>query len=749
MKRLFFLCIVTTFLFSCSEFENLEIPESVSVKSKASFEVPAGDTTISLREKLSVSKLQEILDDNISEGKPKPAIYDYNPGSKADSEAVLKYIIDYPIEEFSLSVGDTSSDIDTISFSTSVDLNLQNKVNDTFEAATPSGTLSILDTGDQKNYSVDGVEITLSVKDGLDFASVTMRQGTISVDITPPSPVSGIKVTPKISLMSNGTLVAYDEKECTSGGTLTLDLAGRTLSSKKLVLLIGGTYYSSDGTSGSGTYDYSYSVSISGLEVAKITGLNMSADKIGTLTVSETKPITGLSSCLKEAAIAKGSLAFACALPKGWSGVVFDDENSSFSVEQSGGLSLSEFVTKSRSGYVVYKTADLAGQTVNPNDVKLNGNVAVSLKNATIDFSQGDKLTLEGTCEITELEKLVIDISKIIAPITGEVDTGINFSEILSSFFENDENNLINCVKFKGISGYLFVQQPTDNATLKNLYVNAVVSANSKTLLDGSKQIAIKSLDDNEICTLSSLADSNSMIVKDWTGESDETKQIFSAEVDSGALDDILNEHPDDLSFAYTINWGGADSSTIEFTQDEINALKTNSSIIISIAIVLPFQLIFSDAADNDSTDEIITIDDVLALFGNEFDEDVLHRDEDFEVDDYTKYSGLVESMSFNYTLANSTPLKSVTLVFYDENKIIDEKALSAENGTHSLEFTVDEIQKILETQPFIPKVRMEIGGADGNTERVFNRDSSFGIKGFVQLKTNGTVELWNKNKKD
>ena len=738
----------------------------MSVKTAAKFEVPAGDTLISLREKLSVAKLQKILSDNIEDSdSPVPSIYDYNPTQKESD--VLQYIIDYPIQKFSLSVSDTDSDIDTISFSTDVNLNIQNKVNNPFNAELPSDArFPVVDAGDRKTTSIESQKVTVSTQ--IDFSSAVFSSGLITIPISPQSAIpepSGFSFTVTASLYSGSRRLVSDSKDCTNGGVISLDVSGCTIDSTGVYVLLGGEISDTDGVAGAATYYYSFDVSLTDFQVAKVTGLNMSADEIGQIPVNETKPISGLSSCLKSAEIAAGAISFACAQPTGWSGIVFDDEKSSLSVTQTGGLSISDFKKENRSGYIVYETADLAGQTVNSSDVTINGMVDFSLKNATIDFSSGDKLTIEGTCEITELSELVVDLSKLndTSANSGSVDTGINFSEMLSSFFEDDEN-LIENVKFSGVSGYLFVQQPTENETLENLSVRAAVSAtfsteNSETTSSlVNDTITIKSLGDEDICTLASLADSNSMITKNWTDESDASKQIFSAKVEDGALDSLLNAHPENLSFDYLLNWGGS-LGEITFTSEEINALKKNSSITVSLALVLPFQLIFSDVSDG-TLDETITIEDVLALFGNEFDEDVLHRDEDFKVEDYTKYADIVESMSFNYTLTNKTPLEEITLTLYDEEGILTTtktsddgtevttagKALSAENGAHSLAFTVDEIRKILETQPFIPKVRMEIHGADGETERKFARDAAFGIKGSVQLKTNGTVELWNKN---
>ena len=763
MKKFFFTSACFAFLlFACSDFSNLQIPESVSVKSSAVFELPVGQSIISLHEKLSVSKLQGIINDNIgNSSSKKPVIYDYNP--TLNDEDTLKYIVDYPVEEFSLSAVDTSSDIDEITFSTDFNLNINDKVKDTFDFESASGGLPVPDLGDGKEYSISGIPLNLSTE--LDFKTVELSAGTISLVITKPDSLpspAGIELTVKAQLYSGSRLVDEKSKDCTEGGSLSFNLAGKTLDSSGVRLVISAKYKDTDSSpSDASPYSYAYSASTSGIKVAKITGLNMSADDIGDVVINDSKAITGLNNYVVSAKIGKGKLSFGAKLPEGWSGIKYEEANSSIGVAQSSadGLEIenSEFKTVGGAQYIINKEVDLSGKSLNSSNVDITGSVKFSLKNANLVFTgDNEKITISGACKIDELSEITINLSSILGNYSDTVETGIDFSTILSDILQNDEN-LIKNVKFKGLEGYVFVNQPTTNSVLESLSAKAGISASydngSEVLIPSNSTISVKS----GKATLASLADKNALITENWTGESDYDKQIFSKKVNDNVLDTIINSQPSNLSFSYNLDLASDSNSNITLTGDDIEALKKGSSISIHLALVIPFEIVLADVSDGVS-DYKITIPDVLALIGNEFTEDALHRDEDWDSDN-DKYLDAIKSISFNYTLKNTTPMEKITLTFYDDGGIIKTtaedgtstpgKSLKTKNGSDSLLFTGDEVKEILHTRPFIPKVKMEIEGADGLTPRSFARNSVFSLLGSISIKTDGTVELWNKNDKD
>ena len=117
MKKIFLLisALITLVFFACDDFSGLEIPEKISVKTSARFGIPLGNGDIKIHEKASIEEIQKILDDNIKksesegdENQNKPEVYEYNPpkNDEISESAVMQYIINYPIKEIPLSIGD-------------------------------------------------------------------------------------------------------------------------------------------------------------------------------------------------------------------------------------------------------------------------------------------------------------------------------------------------------------------------------------------------------------------------------------------------------------------------------------------------------------------------------------------------------------------------------------------------------------------------------------------------------------------
>ncbi len=92
----------TTLLFSCS------VPESISVKTaETSYEIPLGSTEMELAKKFSAETVQDALSsDDESEDFQKIYAYEFNPTQKDD--AVLEYVMNYPLESHTIALPATS-----------------------------------------------------------------------------------------------------------------------------------------------------------------------------------------------------------------------------------------------------------------------------------------------------------------------------------------------------------------------------------------------------------------------------------------------------------------------------------------------------------------------------------------------------------------------------------------------------------------------------------------------------------------
>ncbi|WP_294431822.1 hypothetical protein [uncultured Treponema sp.] len=538
-KSVFFISICAAVLvFSCDDFSNLEMPESLSIKTAAKFEFPMGNGAISIREKAGIEKIQEILNENIeknnssdstsessensestensSEKKPAPEVYEYAPTESKGDNPVMQYVINYPIKEIPLRIDDGTGD--------KTDLSNIQIPETTFEApdfnASISETMTITgqsfpmaELGVLGPQTMPEVGFDFDITDP-DFATMEIRKGSMNIKIVKPTATSvsaDFSMLVKISLVEKNNrskviATTGDELiECANGADIVLDLAGASLV-PQMYINVEGTV--SGGTLGK-THTYGVSMSPSDdFSLKKITGLNMSKEDLAKtgndrVYVARDFELTGLNSSLKEATIEKGELDFYCALPKGWSGIKIKKSN--FLIR--GGINIpnSDFSLDKDTpeGYILYKTASLDNKKVVPqttytyeSDVVPDDastydgdNVSwleVALENAEIifaDSSAGEKteLVMSGSLRIESLTNIKISLEEL-TKFEGEEDTGLNLSTLLSDVLKGENQDLIEDIEFAdsedaSLSGYLFVSQPTENEVLQSLEIEGTVVA--------------------------------------------------------------------------------------------------------------------------------------------------------------------------------------------------------------------------------------------------------------------------------
>ncbi|WP_407428986.1 hypothetical protein [Treponema sp.] len=760
MKKLIF--PFSVILFSLTALScDFSLPEKVSVKSSGTYEFSLGGSSISVADKLSVSKLKDILDKDDNSGL---SVYDYNPTGK--STDVLQYILNYQIADIPLSIT-TDSDLGEISFNTTFDApDLSQTISDSLNL---TQTLTVYELGTdgslRDNSGNSGIPLTFNITSP-DFTYMYIRSGTFDISLTAPANVSDdFTMTACVTLTdTNGKTIAGPSTSASlaGGGNLSLDLSGKTLVPNMLVWVSGEI---SGGTTGT-KLDYTVKLSPNNIKFSKITGLTMSNSDLGTngtISIDESFALDGINSVLKSATVESGSLSFSCAYPEGWSGIVIEN-GTEFNL--SGGITIpdSEFTDGGESGYILHKTASLNGKTVTPTNVSTSGSQLVfSLQNATIVFAdEGEttSITLAGSCSIDSLSNLIVDISELgelgNGAGSGEIDTGLSFSSLLNDIADSDDSeisNLLKNIEFSGIEGYIFMTYPVENSAIEDLSFNAGVTASydggSQTLLS-SDTIKMKQTTED----LSSLADSNYMISTDkmFASHDNDADNYYSAELTN--VTELLNDLPDNLKIAYNLTLSGS-AGEITLEGDALDALTSGStSISVNIALILPLKIKLNDTYDIPSAsrldDSYITINDVLSLAGHEIDEDLLKRDSADDKSKFKKYTDLIESVSVVYTVKNDTGLK-LSAVFYDDQVFTDSdfssdscKKLTVSGSQETLTFTGEEIASLFDNYPFCPKIKIAIE-ADGSEIKV-PRSAEFGLANCrLIIKTNGTVDVWEK----
>lgn len=777
-KKLFFIGIIfPLFFFSCYDFTNIETPETVSISSDAKYQLPAGKISFTLKDKIDVKKLREIIDknagtsatDEASSAKASAAakaieIYDYNPTQKDD--ALLQFILNYPIKEISPFTS-LDSDLGDFTFERKFDVPDFNQIiKDSWNLELDEITLPPI---------TEGLTAAIPAMEKFPWFNITspgfktmkLRSGALTVSISKPEtpPSEDFSFLVKLTLVdqhNHSNVIAQSPLvNCANGATIKLDLANAYLVPEMEILIEGSL---SGGTLGI-VHSYKITPEVGGLEIAEITGLNMTlGDEDSHIDISQTFPLSGINSTFKRASIKKGSMAFACILPDNWSGI--SCKNSEFVMN--GGITIPKenFKNTTSGSDFLRQEAALDGLVITPNDVSPEGSfIEFEVKDAHIIFhEEGDALTLSGACKIDEVEEVILDLSAAGIDInhTDVVDTGLNISTLLGDFLDgNDSSNLINNIKFPEIPAYLYITQPSDNEALKALSlegkVDALYTANGE-----EKELNLATIDEeglpvkNTKTTFAGLADENFMVTSDTLF----TRENYSCKIEG--MSEVFNAHPESLKFRYAVGLLG-DNSEIRLTNDDFQILKT-LGFRISLALVFPLQIIFDDVTDTNSEsqgvrDNVITIPNVLELTGNTFDEDMLKREKSSEGEDWLDYTKIIEYIGLVYELDNETPLENMKITFdlqtnqsseaeAEPVKIIEPKALETSDGEHVLKFTNEEIESICKTYPVMPLVKVELCDADGTSLRSFNRNAHIDFKASLEIQTSGQmVKIWDKNK--
>lgn len=857
MKKAFiFFSIISCFLvFNCKDFQDLSIPESVVIKSGAKYEASMGDGAIKIRDKAGIEKIQEVLDENIekqenesTEKKVRPIVYEYNPtpeGNTPDETAVMQYIIEYPIKEIPLSLNEQTSEKTDMS---NIEIpetefaapNFNDNISDTLTA---DASFQVVEMGGEtisldQNGEQIGFNFTITSPS---FSTMTVRSGSMDIVLTTPEGVS-----PSFSLSASVKLVKELDKNYVIGAsgsktvsniagaktTFSIDLTNKDIV-QRLYIIVSGSISGGESVVKGHTNTYQVSMSPNNLQLAEIRGLTLTEADFGDtnnnhITINESFSIKGVNESLKEATIQDGSLDFFCRLPDGWSGITIKKvdgvEKSNFQAGQNDdgiyqGLNLanSDFTNKTEEGYVLYKSANLNGKHLNMEEVTTNGSwLEVEIKNATIIFpSEGTaKLTLGGVCHINELSNLKISLGQLLhfsAEGDNAIDTGLNFSSLLGDIMKGDTQDLIENIEFADsteengakLSGYLYVKQPLeDNETLKKLSVEGNVKAiytdknenqgaHSPLLLyqtSGSNRLEMKT----PTKTFSNLA-KDGLITDSSIFDEDQ----HSGKIIDGQITTLINDKPDNLKITYDMGLSSGTAEVVELEGEvlkDLEALKQDAKISITLALVLPLQVKLVDKSDIGvvhTADNTIIINDVVKLSKQkdaetgevEADEDVFKRKPDDDLEKWKKYAEGAKRFYLLYKVNNdliinsesdyehtwsdgttvnckkgeSLPLK-LSLYTVDESgnetNIIGTKELPIDDadekfgkGIHKLEFSKDEIVRIFSKAgyPFIPKIRAEIP-AHRKLQYV-PRNGVFEVTGTVHVEfdENAEIEVWSK----
>lgn len=761
--------------FSC----DLETPERISIKtSGTNYEFPLGSGSFFIRDKMSASELRKNFSENLSEGSEEIKVYDYNPTQRDDD--VLQYLIKYPIKEVSLGLSADGTN----------DMNFLTKI----EISNLNENIGKALTIDEKSYPIieTGIDSAIPENKGIPFnitaptfSRIKLSAGSFKISVNPEGTVSeDFELNARVILCDgSGNEIASSEERNIASGTgispLVLDLSGKILQPEMRFKLSGTMRGGTAGT----VHSFKVSMQADSFKIQQVTGLTMTAEEIGDLDSNPETPdgcvsfesdfdFSGVNDYLISAEIESGKMNVFSTIPEGWSGITAGIEK--INVSQGDGFKVSEnefsdetLSAEDTAKYLFNKTAILENQTIKPSNVagnvKVSGQVSVSFENATLIFDEATanpEVEIGGSCKIDRIKSLKVNISALseASDLTGEVDTGLNFSNLLKDNL-GDASDLIKNIQFSGVEGYVFAIQPGievfngvkySNCKLEAVYETDGISKTSELVNDslGLKETQID---------LDALADENYMITDSSILEN------YSVKTKDSAVCDLLNDMPDSLKIKYELSGFSNATNELELTGDDFDKLTELKSVQIFILLKVPLQFTLTDKFDFplDSPHEAgyVTVSDVRSLInaingnGDTFDEteDLLKRDSEEDFKDVKKYFDLVDSVSIYYKATNSTQLE-ISGSIKDDSNLIEEKTLSFEQSDPSAEFkklelTGEEIKNVFDNYPFTPKIPVKIK-ADGKLRQI-PRNAEFGMSGYVQIKLSGQVEIWNKNEKE
>lgn len=769
--------LVTGFnFFSC----DLETPERISIKtSGTNYEFPLGSGSFFIRDKMSASELRKNFSENLSEGSEEIKVYDYNP-TQCDKD-VLQYLIKYPIKEVSLGLSADGTN----------DMNFLTKI----EISNLNENIGKALTIDEKSYPIieTGIDSVIPENKGIPFnitaptfSSIKLSAGSFKISVNPEGTVSeDFELNARVILCDgSGNEIASSEERNIASGTgispLVLDLSGKILQPEMRFKLSGTMRGGTAGT----VHSFKVSMKADSFKIQQVTGLTMTAEEIGDLDSNPETPdgcvsfesdfdFSGVNDYLISAEIESGKMNVFSTIPEGWSGITAGIEK--INVSQGDGFKVSEnefsdaeLSAEDTSKYLFNKTAILKDQTIKPSNVagnvKVSGQVSVSFENATLIFDEATanpEVEIGGSCKIDRIKSLKVNISALseASDLTGKVDTGLNFSNLLKDNL-GDASDLIKNIKFSGVEGYVFAIQPGievfngvnySNCKLEAVYETDGISKTSE-LVNGSLVLKETQID------LDALADENYMIT-DSSILSPENEN-YSVKTEDSAVCNLLNDMPDSLKIKYELSGFSNATNELELTGEDFEKLTELKSVQIFILLKVPLQFTLTDKfdfpLDSHVADDYVTVSDVRSLInaingnGDTFDEteDLLKRDSEEDFKDVKKYFDLVDSVSIYYKATNSTQLE-ISGSIKDDSNLIEEKTLSFEPSAEfkKLELTGEEIKNVFDHYPFTPKIPVKIK-ADGNLRQI-PRNAEFGMSGYVQIKLSGQVEIWNKNEKE
>lgn len=332
--------------------------------------------------------------------------------------------------------------------------------------------------------------------------------------------------------------------------------------------------------------------------------------------------------------------------------------------------------------------------------------------------------------------------------VNGNVDTGLNISEIFNSLTEElGDNSFMDRIALTRIPLYVYAVVPPAvedfefTGTMKAVaYDDAGISIEDITIAEDEINPTFTKLQlDSE---------DNSIVI--GFGESDESS------VKKVDIADLFNSrNAKNIKIEYDFSLGsknlGEAEPTLTITKEDLDKLEGTDSVSIRLhaRLVLPLEL--EILKDGDSSDPV-TIDVMNLIDSDTFDDDLFGRDEATDIDDIKKYIDAIEYAGIRYKMDNKILRYSVTekdvklvLTMKDESGssvYSNEISLAdSSNNWDSFKIETKDVERLLETYPVRSDIRIELPVG----ELIIPRETEIGLNLALSVKTDGTIELFSR----
>ena len=421
-KKIIFFISAALIFFSC----NYQIPEKVSIKTKAQYSFYLGDFSQNFSDYISVATLDKQMNGNKAPGQTKINIYDYNPDG---NDSVQKFLIDFKMKEIPVDVAeylkgmDFSSQLNGQSFE-------KNVKTPALTSAPAQKTLHLPDISEKirstANFSVPGFPIaetgsaitippvsrTINITSP-DFKTMDFSSGSLLFSILPggvnPSPDFHTSLKVELQTKTGEVISSKSGVDITTGDDIALPVAGKSIY-PEMKLVVSGT--ASGGTLGHTTNFNVTSRFSDDTKLSRVTGLKMSAAQLGTTNIENDFNVATSDNFI-ECTIGENSyIKIISKLPEGWSGV---KTNPTISVSGAMDAADGDFdKTAETESFLLNRTLNLENKQFKKGKINISGTFAIELDNATLNFeSTSTDIKIDTQFAISKVKSVTMDFTEI------------------------------------------------------------------------------------------------------------------------------------------------------------------------------------------------------------------------------------------------------------------------------------------------------------------------------------------------